>query len=58
MPVHTKIDKEGIYFITFTCYDWLPLIELSHGYDAVYKFFAALIAARARSIKCGRIALM
>ena len=42
MSVHTKIDKEGIYFITFTCYDWLPLIELSHGYDAVYKFFAAL----------------
>ena len=42
MSVHTKIDKEGIYFITFTCYDWLPIIELTHGYDAVYKFFAAL----------------
>jgi REP element-mobilizing transposase RayT len=42
MPVHTKINKEGIYFITFTCYGWLPLIELSKGYDAVYNFFAAL----------------
>ena len=42
MSVHTKIDKEGIYFITFTCYGWLPLIELSQGYDAVYNFFTAL----------------
>jgi len=42
MSVHTKIDKEGIYFITFTCYDWLPLIELSQGYDAVYNFFNVL----------------
>ena len=42
MSVHTKIDKEGIYFITFTCYDWLPLIELSQGHDTVYNFFAAL----------------
>ena len=41
MSVHTKIDKEGIYFITFTCYGWLPLIELSQGYDAVYNFFTA-----------------
>jgi len=42
MSIHTKIDKEGIYFITFTCYDWLPLIELSNGYDTVYNFFHAL----------------
>jgi len=42
MSVHTKIDKEGIYFITFTCYAWLPFIELSNGFDAVYNFFAAL----------------
>jgi REP element-mobilizing transposase RayT len=42
MSVHTKIDREGIYFITFTCYGWLPLIELSQGYDAVYNFFTAL----------------
>jgi len=42
MSVHTKIDKEGIYFITFTCYGWLPLIELSNGFNAVYNFFTAL----------------
>jgi len=42
MSVHTKIDREGIYFITFACYGWLPLIELSQGYDAVYNFFTAL----------------
>src|SRR5258705_12126957 len=43
MPVHTKIDKPGIYFITFTCFKWLPLIELSGGHDAVYNFFTALL---------------
>ena len=42
MPVHTKINKEGIYFITFTCYGWLPLIELTQGYDVVYNFFRVL----------------
>jgi REP element-mobilizing transposase RayT len=42
MPVHTKVDKGGIYFITFTCFQWLPLIELSTGYNAAYKFFASL----------------
>src|SRR6476620_4542277 len=30
---------DGIYFITFTCYRWLPLIELTNSYDAVYKWF-------------------
>ena len=42
MPVHTKINKEGICFITFTCYDWLPLIQLTDGYDIVYNFFKVL----------------
>jgi len=42
MPVHTRINKEGIYFITFTCYGWLPLIDLSQGYDSAYNFFRAL----------------
>jgi REP element-mobilizing transposase RayT len=44
MPVHTKINKEGIYFITFTCHEWLPLIELTKGYDMVYNFFNVLSA--------------
>ena len=42
MSIHTRIDKKGIYFITFTCYDWLRVIELSQGYNSVYNFFKAL----------------
>lgn len=33
------IQHDGVYFITFTCYQWLPLIELTSGYDIVYKWF-------------------
>jgi REP element-mobilizing transposase RayT len=29
----------GLYFITFTCYKWMPLIEETKGYDLVYKWF-------------------
>lgn len=32
-------DSGGIYFITITCHEWLPLIELTKGYDVVYKWF-------------------
>jgi putative transposase len=39
MSVHTLSEKQDIYFITFTCHDWLPLIERSEGYGAVYNFF-------------------
>jgi putative transposase len=35
-------EKEGIYFITFTCKKWLPLFELTNSYDAVYKWFENL----------------
>ncbi len=31
--------KDGIYFITFTCYKWMPLIELTNSHDLVYKRF-------------------
>lgn len=31
--------KSGTYFITFTCHQWLPLIEITKGYDIVYKWF-------------------
>jgi REP element-mobilizing transposase RayT len=30
---------EGIYFVTFTCYKWLHLIEETKSYDQVYKWF-------------------
>ena len=32
-------EKDGIYFITFTCKNWLPLFQLTNSYDAVYKWF-------------------
>src|SRR5512139_1637477 len=40
MPVRRDIPyNEGLYFITFTCYEWLPLIEYTNGYDLVYGWF-------------------
>jgi len=42
MSVHTVVEKQSIYFITFTCHQWLPLIEKSDGYSAVYTFFEVL----------------
>ena len=39
MPVHTPVTQPGIYFITFTCHKWFPLLELTRGYDLVYKWF-------------------
>ena len=32
-------DITTMYFCTFTCYQWLPLIEIVKGYDMVYKWF-------------------
>jgi REP element-mobilizing transposase RayT len=31
--------NDGIYFITITCYKWMPLIELTNSYDLVYNWF-------------------
>jgi REP element-mobilizing transposase RayT len=42
MPVHTPVRKRGVYFITFTCFNWLPLIELTNGHDLVFNFFDVL----------------
>src|SRR6476620_11707151 len=42
MSVHKVESRKGIYFITFTCYKWLPLIQLSNGFDLVYKWFDIL----------------
>ena len=40
MSVGRKIEQQhGIFFITFTCYRWIPLIEMTQGYDLVYKWF-------------------
>jgi REP element-mobilizing transposase RayT len=40
MSVRKQItDYEGIYFITFTCYKWLSLIDKVNGYEIVYQQF-------------------
>lgn len=40
MPVRRDIPyDQGLFFITFTCYKWLPLIEQTNSYDLVYNFF-------------------
>ncbi len=39
MAVHRQVNSSGIYFITFTCFDWLPLIHNTNAYELVYRFF-------------------
>lgn len=40
MAVRTPIENtEDLYFITFTCQHWLPLFQITNGYDTVYKWF-------------------
>ena len=44
MPVKVNIaEPSGIYFITFTCLNWLPLIQKANAYNAVYKWFDSLV---------------
>ena len=31
--------NNGVYFITFTCYNWLPLFQTTSSYHLVYKWF-------------------
>jgi hypothetical protein len=40
MPVKKQIPySNGHFFITFTCYNWLPLIEITDSYNIVYTWF-------------------
>ena len=40
MSTRTSHNSEAsLFYITFTCYQWLPLFEPSSGYDLVYKWF-------------------
>jgi REP element-mobilizing transposase RayT len=32
-------DTYSMYFCTFTCFDWLPLIDITNSYDIVYNWF-------------------
>jgi REP element-mobilizing transposase RayT len=40
----------GIWLITFTCFQWKPLFELTNAYDAVYKWFDYLTDKKAAII--------
>lgn len=47
MPVRKTIpEKDGVYFITFTCTGWLPLFSITDGYKFVYKWFDVLKASK------------
>jgi len=40
MPVKRTIPYySGMFFITFTCHEWIPLIEKVAGYDLLYGWF-------------------
>ena len=43
MAVHKTIpDQSGLFFITFTCWKWMNLFQLTHTYDAIYNWFDIL----------------
>jgi REP element-mobilizing transposase RayT len=43
MPVKQTIPYTyGTFFITFTCHQWLPLINKVNGYDIIYNWFGHL----------------
>jgi len=35
-------DIYSMYFCTFTCYEWMPLIEITNSFDIVYDWFNLL----------------
>ena len=35
-------NTSSTWFITFTCVEWIPLIEMTNTYDMVYKWFDIL----------------
>lgn len=43
MARRNRIDHpDGAYFITFTCHDWLSLIDTANSYEAFYRWFEYL----------------
>jgi REP element-mobilizing transposase RayT len=43
MSRKTKIEhKDGLYFLTFTCANWIKLFEITNSYDLVYNWFDIL----------------
>ncbi|HEX6916054.1 MAG TPA: hypothetical protein VF145_12485 [Chitinophagaceae bacterium] len=43
MPVRFQhSDEASLYFITFTCFEWLPLFQVTNSYDLIYRWFEYL----------------
>jgi REP element-mobilizing transposase RayT len=40
----TIFERQGVFFITFTCTNWLNLFSITESYDLVYKWFDYLIS--------------
>ena len=32
-------NEPTLYYVTFTCYDWLPLFSITNGFDLIYNWF-------------------
>ena len=44
MAIKTTHDtSEKTWFITFTCFNWIPLFEITNSYDLVYNWFNVII---------------
>ena len=39
---YTHSDIYSMYYCTFTCYNWIPLIDITKSYDIVYNWFNIL----------------
>ena len=39
MSVRTPHKENQYWFITFTCYNWIPLFNITNSYDIVYNWF-------------------
>ena len=47
MPVKYKHSNTySIYFCTFTCYNWIPLFDITNSYETVYNWFTILKAEK------------
>jgi REP element-mobilizing transposase RayT len=43
MSIKQTIQEDsGVYFITFTCVKWIPLIQITNGYSLIYDWYRYL----------------
>ena len=41
---HQRTENDGVYFITITNAQWLPLFQITNSYHVVYKWFDVLVS--------------